>query len=56
MAHNQIQIISNSIINNLCFDIILIILKEAVSVHFIPLSVSEEDKVGKKKIKDLGFV
>lgn len=56
MAHNQIQIISNSIINNLCFDIILIILKEAVSVHFIPLSVSKEDKVGKKKIKDLGFV
>ena len=51
----QIQIISNSITNHLCFDVALIVLKEAISVHFIPLYLSEEDNIG-KKIKDLGFM
>lgn len=47
--------ISNSIPNNLWFDIALVGLKEAFSVPFISLRVSEEGKV-EKRIKDLGFV
>ena len=52
----QIQIISNSITNNLWSDIALTVLKKAISVLFLSLNLSRECKVEKKKKKELGFM